>query len=89
MEPALLLIVCSTAAVGFKHGSASRIVMAAQSDHDILLRVARGEEAHRTPVWLMRQAGRYMKEFRAISTKYPFRQRSETPGVRTCGTRRE
>eukprot|EP00952_Eustigmatos_sp_NYUAD-ZCMA_P004491 19774-Eustigmatos_ZCMA.PRE.1 len=24
-------------------------------DHDILLRVARGEDAHRTPVWLMRQ----------------------------------
>lgn len=24
-------------------------------DHDILLRVARGERAHRTPVWLMRQ----------------------------------
>lgn len=26
-------------------------------DHDILLRVARGERAHRTPVWLMRQVG--------------------------------
>lgn len=24
-------------------------------DHDILLRVARGEQAHRTPIWLMRQ----------------------------------
>lgn len=24
-------------------------------DHDILLRVARGERTHRTPVWLMRQ----------------------------------
>lgn len=27
----------------------------ANPDHDILLRVARGERAHRTPVWLMRQ----------------------------------
>lgn len=27
----------------------------------------------------MRQAGRYMKEFRAYSDRYPFRQRSETP----------
>ncbi|KAJ1630275.1 Uroporphyrinogen decarboxylase [Pavlovales sp. CCMP2436] len=49
------------------------------ADHDILLRVSRGEKADRTPVWMMRQAGRYMKAFRAISTKYPFRQRSETP----------
>lgn len=24
-------------------------------DHDLLLRVARGEQGHRTPVWLMRQ----------------------------------
>lgn len=29
----------------------------------------------------MRQAGRYMKEFRAYSDKYPFRQRSETPEI--------
>eukprot|EP00892_Ulva_mutabilis_P005056 jgi/Ulvmu1/2922/UM149_0001.1 len=47
----------------------------------LLLRVARGEDAERTPVWLMRQAGRYMKEFRAYSDKYPFRQRSETPDI--------
>merc|ERR1719188_2255411 len=46
---------------------------------DLLLRVARGEQAPRTPVWLMRQAGRYMKEFRKYSERYPFRQRSETP----------
>jgi hypothetical protein len=38
-------------------------------------------EAERTPVWLMRQAGRYMAEFRAYSDKYPFRMRSETPDI--------
>jgi hypothetical protein len=32
-------------------------------------------------VWLMRQAGRYMAEFRAYSDKYPFRMRSETPEI--------
>jgi uroporphyrinogen decarboxylase len=32
--------------------------------HDILVRVAMGEEAERPPVWLMRQAGRYMADFR-------------------------
>jgi len=54
---------------------------AATSDHDVLLRAARGEATERTPVWLMRQAGRYMADFRAYSDKYPFRQRSETPDI--------
>lgn len=47
----------------------------------ILLRAARGEDVERPPVWLMRQAGRYMAEFRAYSTKYGFRHRSETPEI--------
>ena len=50
-------------------------------DHDLLLRAARGEITSRTPVWLMRQAGRYMAAFREYSTKYPFRHRSETPSI--------
>jgi len=50
-------------------------------DREILVRAARGELTERTPVWLMRQAGRYMESFRAYSTKYPFRQRSETPAM--------
>jgi len=53
----------------------------APGEHDILLRAARGEAVERTPVWLMRQAGRYMAAFREYSTKYPFRMRSETPEV--------
>ena len=50
-------------------------------DRDILIRAARGEKTERTPVWLMRQAGRYMAAFRAYSTKYGFRERSETPDM--------
>ncbi|KAL7446056.1 hypothetical protein ACHAXH_009668 [Discostella pseudostelligera] len=50
-------------------------------DRDILIRSARGEITERTPVWLMRQAGRYMSAFRQYSDKYPFRQRSETPSI--------
>ena len=50
-------------------------------DRDILVRAARGEIVERTPVWLMRQAGRYMAAFREYSNKYPFRQRSETPDM--------
>jgi uroporphyrinogen decarboxylase len=48
-------------------------------DRDILVRAARGERTERTPVWLMRQAGRYMSSFREYSDVIPFRQRSETP----------
>jgi len=50
-------------------------------DRDILIRSARGEVTERTPVWLMRQAGRYMSAFRQYSDKYPFRERSETPSM--------
>ena len=58
-----------------------RAQVACNEDHDILLRCARGEETSRTPVWLMRQAGRYMADFRKYSEKYPFRMRSETPEI--------
>jgi len=51
---------------------------------DLLLQVARGNhESGMTPVWLMRQAGRYMKDFRKFSERYPFRQRSETSSMAT------
>jgi uroporphyrinogen decarboxylase len=48
----------------------------------LLLRAARGEVLERPPVWMMRQAGRYMKAYRDIRDKYPsFRERSEIPEV--------
>ena len=54
---------------------------ASASADPLLLRVARGEDSERPPVWLMRQAGRYMAEFREFSDKYGFRHRSETADI--------
>ena len=52
------------------------------TDEPLLLRAARGEKVERTPVWMMRQAGRHMAAYRALVSKYPtFRERSETPEV--------
>lgn len=47
--------------------------------NDILLRVLRGEIVERPPVWMMRQAGRYLPEYMALREKYGFFERCQTP----------
>lgn len=48
--------------------------------NDLILRAARGERTERTPVWLMRQAGRILKEYRAVREKAgDFRALVQTP----------
>lgn len=46
---------------------------------DLLLRACRRERTERTPVWFMRQAGRYMAEYRAIRAKASILEICHTP----------
>ncbi|MHA6249064.1 uroporphyrinogen decarboxylase [Pontibacter sp. CAU 1760] len=51
-----------------------------QLKNDLLLRAARGEKVERTPVWLMRQAGRILPEYRAVRNSLSgFKELVETP----------
>ena len=47
--------------------------------NDLLLRVARGETGDRTPVWMMRQAGRYLPEYQEVRAEHDFFDVVETP----------
>ncbi|KAJ2725511.1 Uroporphyrinogen decarboxylase in heme biosynthesis [Coemansia sp. Benny D115] len=51
--------------------------------NDLYLRTARGEATERAPVWCMRQAGRYLPEFRAIRVENEFFKVCRTPALAT------
>ena len=51
-----------------------------QLQNDLILKAARGEAVERTPVWVMRQAGRILKEYREVRSKLSgFKELVETP----------
>ena len=47
--------------------------------NDLLLRALKGEIVERPPVWMMRQAGRFLPDYRVLREKYTFYERCETP----------
>lgn len=47
------------------------------------LKACRREATSYTPIWLMRQAGRYLAEYRAIREKTPFLEMCKTPELAT------
>lgn len=50
--------------------------------NDLILKVARGEKVDRPPVWLMRQAGRILPQYRALRAQLSgFKELVETPAL--------
>lgn len=47
----------------------------------LFLRACRREPVERTPIWLMRQAGRYMKNYRALRSKVPMLELCKHPDL--------
>ncbi len=47
--------------------------------NDLFLKALKGETVERPPVWMMRQAGRYLPEFMELRKKYDFFTRCQTP----------
>ena len=54
-----------------------------QLKNDLLLRVLRKEKVERPPVWMMRQAGRYLPDYIKLREKYDFFTRVQTPELAT------
>ena len=50
---------------------------------DRFLRACRLEPVDCTPIWLMRQAGRYMAEYRALRQRYSILELIKTPDLAT------
>ena len=47
--------------------------------NDLLLRALRCEDTPRRPLWIMRQAGRYLPEYRELRAKYSFLEMCQNP----------
>ena len=51
--------------------------------NDLFLRALKGAPVERVPVWMMRQAGRYLPDYMKLKAKYDFFTRVQTPELAT------
>ncbi|MEL6676363.1 MAG: uroporphyrinogen decarboxylase [Bacteroidota bacterium] len=54
-----------------------------ETQQSLMLKALRGEEVSRPPVWMMRQAGRYLPDYLKLKAKYSFFERVENPELAT------
>lgn len=49
------------------------------TQRELFMANARGEMTQRVPIWIMRQAGRYLPDYRKVREKYSFEELAKTP----------
>ena len=54
--------------------------------NDLFLKACRGEATSRPPIWIMRQAGRYMPEYQALRKNTTFLNLCKTPDLAASAT---
>ena len=65
------------------HESGTRKRMSAMRENrrELLLRACHSEPVERVPVWMMRQAGRYLPDYQAVRARHTFLEICKTPAL--------